>query len=326
MKKLLIIVFITTLSFTSSFAQTMISSDVGLLKPFVSNKNTPSDFQSFKVYVTNPTNQNVTIYISPPYGFELSFYSDFINSDISLSCPISMFSKINNDFYENTFYIRVASTALVGKFQRQFTVSSSSGSYPENTNINWEVKGVINTLPVLNNSISTYITTDFTRGRNTTTGCKTSATDANTIDVFCPFIANNSTSSLDLTVGNPSWLSTMELVDTVNYSSISTCQNNIGVGQSLRTYNFTGLTVGQKYIVRLELGDSAPLGHARLETINNTFNLKLLGNVTAIDSENVTQSKTISVIYNLQGVEVSTDYQGLVIYKYNDGSTQKVIQ
>jgi hypothetical protein len=40
----------------------------------------------------------------------------------------------------------------------------------------------------------------------------------------------------------------------------------------------------------------------------------------------MTQSKIISAIYNLQGQEVSATYEGLVIIRYTDGSSQKVMQ
>ena len=124
------------------------------------------------------------------------------------------------------------------------------------------------------------------------------------------------------------WLSTVELLDTFyNHIPISnTCQSNVGIGQSTRTYNFTGLNIGQKYLIRLEIGDVAPLGHARMGAVGNTFSVELNPTVTDISDNTILSNKTISNIYNLQGLEVSKDFRGLVIYKYTDGTTQKVVQ
>lgn len=48
--------------------------------------------------------------------------------------------------------------------------------------------------------------------------------------------------------------------------------------------------------------------------------------LSPIEDEAVNKSKTVGKIYNIQGQEVSEYYQGLVIYQYTDGSTEKVIQ
>lgn len=49
--------------------------------------------------------------------------------------------------------------------------------------------------------------------------------------------------------------------------------------------------------------------------------------VTAIDNVVIDNStSSLKTIYNLQGIEVSKDYKGLVIYKYADGTTQKIVQ
>jgi hypothetical protein len=47
--------------------------------------------------------------------------------------------------------------------------------------------------------------------------------------------------------------------------------------------------------------------------------------VTAINEEILTQPKTILAIYNLQGQQVNTSYQGLAIIRYTDGTSEKVI-
>jgi hypothetical protein len=78
---------------------------------------------------------------------------------------------------------------------------------------------------------------------------------------------------------------------------------------------------------RLEIGGTSPLGHARTDVSANTFSVLLNPTVTNIDSEELlNQNKTLQSIYNLQGIEVDKNYNGLVIYRYTDGTTQKVMQ
>jgi hypothetical protein len=48
--------------------------------------------------------------------------------------------------------------------------------------------------------------------------------------------------------------------------------------------------------------------------------------ITSINNEIISQPKTISTIYNLQGQVVNTTYQGLVIIRYTDGTSEKVLQ
>lgn len=55
-------------------------------------------------------------------------------------------------------------------------------------------------------------------------------------------------------------------------------------------------------------------------------NLKVGDISTGVADETISTSKQLSNIYNIQGVEVSKNYKGLVIYRYSDGSTEKRIQ
>jgi len=48
--------------------------------------------------------------------------------------------------------------------------------------------------------------------------------------------------------------------------------------------------------------------------------------VLGINDEIISQPKTISTIYNLQGQSVNNSYNGLVIIRYTDGTNEKVIQ
>jgi hypothetical protein len=45
-----------------------------------------------------------------------------------------------------------------------------------------------------------------------------------------------------------------------------------------------------------------------------------------LNDETIIQPKSIVHIYNIQGQEVSKSYTGLVIYKYTDGTSEKVVQ
>ena len=79
-------------------------------------------------------------------------------------------------------------------------------------------------------------------------------------------------------------------------------------------------------LARLEIGSNAPLGHARTDVSANTFSVELKPTVLAIDDNLTTPSKTITSIYNLQGQSVNNTYQGLVIIRYTDGTSEKVVQ
>ena len=58
---------------------------------------------------------------------------------------------------------------------------------------------------------------------------------------------------------------------------------------------------------------------------SNEINSRLT-NVTSIDNQNIESNKTILNRINLQGQEVDSNYKGLIIIRYTDGSTQKQIQ
>lgn len=179
---------------------------------------------------------------------------------------------------------------------------------------------------ITNNAVILGNVVDYKQGRSVISNCSTSSIEVNAIDAFYTFIADNNSVSLNLNVDNPGWESSMELIDTTNYTSISNqCINTIGAGQTERTYTFTALTVGQKYEVRLELGSTSPLGHARIAGAGSTFSVRRAG-TTGIEDEVHLSNKEIFKIYNIQGQEVSRNYPGLVIYKFTDGTSQKVVQ
>ena len=301
----------TSLTFLEFSGNSISSLDVN------KNKNLTELYCSYNILenlnVSNNTNLISLVCINNNLKYlDISKNSKLI-SMASFSNPLLTTICVQNiAFAKSNFNIKSSTPAIEASYSQQCNERGDFQTSPISLQL-----GIIN--------IDTTIT--YQRGRNIASNCKTSAKDTNTIDAYYTFVANNSSTSLDLTVGNPAWLSTMELLDTLTFSPISnTCQSNVGVGQTTRTYNFTGLTVGQKYLVRLELGDVAPLGHARMEAVNNTFSVKLNSTVTDVSDNTISSNKTISNIYNIQGLEVSKDFRGLVIYKYSDGTTQKVVQ
>lgn len=51
-----------------------------------------------------------------------------------------------------------------------------------------------------------------------------------------------------------------------------------------------------------------------------------LSEITGTDNTTINSNKVISNVYNLQGEEVNSNYKGLVIIRYTDGTTQKVMK
>jgi hypothetical protein len=165
------------------------------------------------------------------------------------------------------------------------------------------------------------------KGRTSFTACKTSATDGNTVEIYSTFNAKAVDTKIQIELSNPNLVTSLELIDTIKLGGISSqCLNYTTVGNS-RIYTIPNLNIGQKYIFRLEIGGTSQLGYSRTEAVANTVNVQLEPTLTSIDSEELLhQNKTLQSIYNLQGIEVDKNYNGLVIYRYTDGSTQKVMQ
>lgn len=184
-----------------------------------------------------------------------------------------------------------------------------------------------NPTPLILNSIISTSVSDFVRGRNSISNCKTALDSNNVVDTYYSFVSNNDSISIDILLDDATWLSSIELIDTLTYTSIpNTCQSNVANNQSQRTYILTSLTPGQKYLARLEIGSTTPLGHARKDVINNTFSVQIQSSITSIENISTIASKSLLAIYNLLSYEVSNTYKGLVIYKFSDGTTQKVMQ
>ncbi len=181
--------------------------------------------------------------------------------------------------------------------------------------------------PIKLNSNTIYLdtTTNFTKESNSNVICNTAKPFYNTIDIFYTFIAPEVNPNFTLSLSDPNWEAKIALIDTVNFNILpnNTCKTVNGGGQ----FSFSNLTIGQKYMFRLEIGGTSPLGHARTDVSANTFSVQLNPTVTSIDSEALlNQNKTLQSIYNLQGIEVDKNYNGLVIYRYTDGTIQKVLQ
>jgi sugar lactone lactonase YvrE len=164
--------------------------------------------------------------------------------------------------------------------------------------------------------VSVDSTNNYALGRQITSSCTTSVSNLNTIDAFFSFVSPGVSASLILSLGDASWSSSMELIDTSNYSSIdNTCLNNVDFGQSQRVHTFDNLTAGKTYFVRLEIGGSGPLGTARRTGSDKSFSVAL-ASVTGIEN-NDNQSKHFTNVYpnpakEFLTVSLSTNSNGSV--------------
>ena len=84
--------------------------------------------------------------------------------------------------------------------------------------------------------------------------------------------------------------------------------------------------------IEIAMESNATSGDLTVVSTNNcitsTRKISLtINSITSTDDINASSpTKQLSNIYNIQGIEVSKNYKGLVIYKYTDGTTEKRIQ
>ena len=176
-------------------------------------------------------------------------------------------------------------------------------------------------------SIISSNVSDFARGRNSLSDCNTGLADTNVIDSYYSFITDADSVTFNLTLGDETWQTSMELVDTLNYSSIvNTCLFDIDNSKLQRKYTFKNLTIGQKYEMRLEIGSTSPIGHVRMNKLNNSFTIQMNSTINGIENIEQTHTKEIVTRYNLQGQVVTSSYNGLVIVRYKDGTIEKIVQ
>ncbi|MEY5046935.1 MAG: hypothetical protein RLZZ175_294 [Bacteroidota bacterium] len=130
------------------------------------------------------------------------------------------------------------------------------------------------------NSPYSFNLLDYSYGREYNYGnsCTTNKADSNVVTIFVKFKATATTATLDLNLNNASLESRLGLTSAPN-----TCQA-IQSNKNLRTDTFTGLTIGNEYTVRIEIGGDAALGYARTATSNNASITLVDGSVTGVEN------------------------------------------
>lgn len=133
----------------------------------------------------------------------------------------------------------------------------------------------INAKPLLTTKTIHDTITKYSNGRNSVSTCTTTKALNQVSDCYYTFIADNPTIVLDVILQHKDLETAMELIDTFSHKSLNVyCANNTFTGQLQRTYSFTDLTVGQKYILRLELENTTHhlLEHSKSHTFSITLN------------------------------------------------------
>lgn len=116
---------------------------------------------------------------------------------------------------------------------------------------------------ILVDSVSKYA-----KGRQVNSSCTTDAESNNTIDAFYSFTATKESMGIELKIGNPNWLVTMELVNPETYESIpNQCKKGVDAGNEIRNYTFQNLEEGKTYLLRLEIGE--PNGEESIITLGS---------------------------------------------------------
>lgn len=171
---------------------------------------------------------------------------------------------------------------------------------------------------------------NYKKGReNQNATCTTGKDNDNVIDIF--YYLSNGWDIYDngfemvIQLADPSYEVSLEFVDSVANSI--TCLENISTNLNSKKFRIEPKSLNQ-YVqyTRLEIGADSPLGHARVQATNGEFSVKVSSSITAVENETNAFSKKIVSTYNMLGVEVDSNYKGLVIHKFDDGSTQKLIK
>ncbi len=118
---------------------------------------------------------------------------------------------------------------------------------------------------------------NYSFGRDNNDNCTTNKSLLNIIDLFVKFKAAATSCTLNLNLDNAYLESRLFLKN--NY----TCQA-IQSNKNIRTDTFTGLTIGNEYTVRIEIGGDAALGYARTATANNASITLVGGSVTGVEN------------------------------------------
>lgn len=149
---------------------------------------------------------------------------------------------------------------------------------------------------------------EYSKGRDINSICTTTKADSNTVDLFVKFKATSTAATLDLNLDNAALESRLGLISAPN-----TCQP-IQKNKNLRTDTFTGLTIGNDYTVRIEIGGDAVLGYIRIETANNASITLVGGTVTSVENNSQPIFSIAPNPSNGKFTFVSNESADLVIY------------
>lgn len=302
-----------------------------------SEENTSSNILSIK---TNSV-PNLSVEIYPPYfcheqnnTFEMKYasfdpevtYTWFANGEkLEYNVNQNTLSGYSQQFTDgNNFYIEATTTSACATTNYY---KSNTSIFSTATCIESKGETFFNPLSLGYNQTVLDDFSNYSIGRSGYNSCMTALSNENVIDAFYQFVATSENTSFEISSSNSNFEFAVALGDP-DYSEqyVINCQKSNGLHNEKQFFIFTGLTIGHTYIVRLEIGDPDLVFTQRLAINTNAFSVNLVKTIDGITENNDTQQKTISSIVNLQGQEVEKNYQGLVIYKYTDGTTQKVLQ
>lgn len=328
------------------------------LRPFTSNTSCTNTFEVVPTLTDTASIQNLKFKNSGSslyYKFVAQSKSvKIINEtftdtlkfvEVYKNCSSNYFSFLRNYNYYSNFQfnkLRVGVSGLeIGKEYIYRIISSNcnntncnnlNNNYLKNSIINIKKEDDLSANPseLTKNVMLSLNLTDYTYGRDIvgyqTNKCWTSKQDINTSDVFFSFTASSAYDTIEVNVDDVNLETVVEVLSSKNTNYKNICIGDIQVGKSKRIYPFSGLTEGITYTIRVEFGGNTSLGYARMSGADNASVMLRGSTITAIESADVDTTKTISAIYNLQGIEVNNNYHGLVIYRYSDGSTRKIVQ
>jgi hypothetical protein len=284
---------------------------------------------------------NLSVEIYPPYfcheqnnTFEMKFASydpavtytwfangnklEYNNNESTLNVYAQQFTDGNH------FYIEATTTSACATIN---SYKSNTSIFSTATCIENKGETFFNPVSIGYNQTVLDDISNYSIGRSGYNLCNTDLANENVIDAFYQFVASSENTTLELNSSNSNFAFAVALGDP-DYSEqyVINCQKSNGLHDEKRYFNFTGLTVGHSYILRVEIGEVNLSLPKRAAMNTNAFSVNLIKTIDGITETNNTQQKTISSIINLQGQVVDVNYQGLVIYKYIDGTTLKVIQ
>jgi len=281
MKKILIFLF--TVCFTAQFSLAQEQARLSVA-PLDSNVNCdkatviPHTFNNNEFLVDSFANKNGNAY----YTFTATSKSgkiriltdDAVSVIISNDCQYSNYI-INNKGYK--YFTGYFDNLTVGKKYIIWLRNYYGKKFKLTVIADKKADNVPSTPTTISGTPYNFYLGDYSKGRegdySNASYCSTTKADTNVVTVFVKFKATSTSATLDLNLNNASLESRLGLT-----SAPKTCQA-IQKNKNLRTDTFTGLTIGNEYTVRIEIGGDAALGYARTATANNA-SITLVGGAT----------------------------------------------